>query len=211
MNRRGFILAGAAAGGALLSGVNMGMAQSNDPFLNQILFDRDAPAIGNAKGDLTIVEYYDYQCPYCRANHPMLLDIVKKDGNLRLVMKDWPVLGVVSQRAARLGLGSVALGKYGQVNSQLMATRGRLTDENVDEALLRAGVDPTEAWRSYEADKAKWDGLLDRSFDQADRMGFFGTPSFVIGQIVAPGAQDELSLREMIAEARELGLQVKSG
>lgn len=202
LNRRGFILAGAAAGAAMLPG--MGRAQGNDPALDQILFDRDAPAIGNAKGDLTIVEYYDYQCPYCRSGHPALLDLVKRDGNLRLVMKDWPVLGIVSQRAARLGLGAVALGRYGQVNAQLMATRGRLNDQSVDEALLRAGVDPTEAWRSYEADKPKWDALLARSFDQADRMGFFGTPSFVVGQIIAPGVLDRKDLQDLIAEARRL-------
>lgn len=209
LNRRGFMLAGVAASAAMLPG--LGLAQVNDPALDQILFDKDAPAIGNAKGDMTIVEYYDYQCPYCRANHAMLLDVVKNDGNLRLVMKDWPILGIVSQRAARLGLGTVALGKYGQVNAQLMATRGRLTDDLVDEAVRRAGVDPAEAWRSYEAGKPKWDALLARNFDQADRMEFFGTPSFVIGQIIAPGVLEHDDLQEVITEARRLGIPGRRG
>ena len=201
MDRRSFILAGTALAGISLAGGTRASAA-----LQQVLFDPDAPALGNAKGDLTIVEYFDYQCPYCRSNHPMLMDEVRRDGNIRLVMKDLPVLGPVSRRAARMALGSVDLGLYAAVNAALMATRGRLSDRSVDSALRRAGVSPDAAWKSFTAQEDKWERLIVRNLDQADDLGFWGTPSYVIGQVIAPGVIDRQALRETIAEARQIGM-----
>lgn len=135
----------------------------------------------------------------------MLVDVVRRDRGLRLVMKDWPLFGPVSLRASRLGLGSVALGRYGYVNSGLLAIRGRLTDDAVDRALRHAGVAPERAWASYLAQSGKWDQLIQRNHAQADSLGFFGTPSYVIGKVIVPGMIERDVLLAAIAQARRLG------
>src|SRR4051794_37648975 len=77
-----------------------------------VLRDPDIPVAGNANGDITIVEYFDYQCPYCRKLEPELRQVVQDDGKVRLVLKDWPILGEVSVKAARMGLASKYQGKF---------------------------------------------------------------------------------------------------
>src|SRR5258708_7864406 len=77
-----------------------------------VLRDPDIPATGNVDGDITIVEYFDYQCPYCRKIDPEIRQVVQDDGKVRLVLKDWPVLGPVSVIAARMALASKFQGKY---------------------------------------------------------------------------------------------------
>lgn len=215
LNRRRFVLGtgaafGAALGGSalMLSGSGAAVAQvaAAEPPLREILSDADAPAMGNLRGDMTIVEYYDYQCPFCRENHAMLLEVLDADRGLRLVMKDWPVFGPVSGRAARLALGAHGLGKYPSANTALMSTRGKLTDQSVDQALRRAGVDPAAAWTSYEADAAKWDGLIARNHAQAAALGFFGTPSYVIGAVIIPGVINKTTMLDVISEARRVGI-----
>ncbi len=80
--------------------------------VEDVLFDLDNPVLGNPDGDVTVVEFFDYQCLYCRANHTELIDVVAEDGNVRLVMKDWPIFGPASIRASQLALGAVHVGAY---------------------------------------------------------------------------------------------------
>ena len=74
--------------------------------------DPTIPVMGNPKGDITIVEYYDYRCPFCKKVNPVIQKVVKDDGHIRLVFKDWPVFGDVSVYAARLGLAAKYQDKY---------------------------------------------------------------------------------------------------
>jgi len=79
---------------------------------DSVLRDPEIPSLGNPKGDLTIVEYFDYQCPYCKKVVPELAQLAKEDGNIRLVMKDWPIFGDVSVSAAKLALAAKYQNKY---------------------------------------------------------------------------------------------------
>lgn len=196
--RRGFMRSAAAF--VAVAALHHGPAVSLP--LDDILFDPDAPLLGNPRGDVTIACFYDYQCGYCRRAYPMLMDALRRDPGLRLVMKDWPLFGQVSLRATRLALGAVDLGRYGAVNAALLAGRGRMSDDSVDRALRRAGMAPEAAWRSYLARSGQWDRLIQRNHAQADALGFRGTPSYVVGRAILPGALDAQTLQDTIARAR---------
>lgn len=177
------------------------LAAQEAPSLEEVHFDPDAPVLGNPEGDVTLVEYFDYQCPYCKALHPVVTDLVARDGNIRLILKDWPVFGAPSVFAAQLALGSVALGAYEAVSHALMETRGSLDFEAVM-AVVGEVVNPEEALASYDAEGAKWDALLRRTHAQAEGFGFIGTPSFVIGTQIFPGVLERPGLEQAIREAR---------
>lgn len=104
-----------------------------------VLFDPDAPVLGNPKGDVTIVEFLDYQCPYGKKSHPDVVRLVKEDGRIRNVMKDWQIFGKPSLYASRLVL---AAGKdAAKARNALMAMPGRLTPEEINQTLAKAGLD----------------------------------------------------------------------
>ncbi|SFP93127.1 DsbA family protein [Tranquillimonas alkanivorans] len=204
LNRRHLLLGGLAtagsAAGLLLFSRNGATAQ--DLTREDVLFDPDNPELGNPEGDVTLVEFFDYQCPYCKANHPILTDVVAADGNIRLVMKDWPIFGAPSVRAAQLALGAASLDAYETANATLMATEGRLDDALIDEALEDAGLDVADLQAAYQNDRNKWDGLIARNGRQASILGLRGTPAFIVGTALYPGAMDGEALREAIEMAR---------
>lgn len=190
-------LAGLAAP-ALLQGAK---AQT-PPSIDDVLFDPDQPVQGNPEGDLTIVEYFDYQCPFCKRNHPDLMRAVAADGNIRLLMKDWPIFGASSVRAAQLALGGLDDGSYAQAHAALMATPGRLSDRDVDAALQGAGLSPETLLAGYRRHRSRLDGLITRNSRQAAAFGLSGTPAFIIGTVIYPGALNAADLASAIAQAR---------
>lgn len=164
--------------------------------------DPDAPAMGNPKGDVTLVEFFDYQCPYCKSNHPVVEQVMKEDGNLRVVMKDWPIFGAPSVYASQLVLGAQSIGKYQPALEALMATKGKLSNAQIDSVLSAAGVDPKQAEAGYKANRKQIDALLIRNDAQAVAIGLRGTPAYIIGRDVYPGAVDAATLRDAIKTAR---------
>ncbi|GGE39633.1 DSBA oxidoreductase [Agaricicola taiwanensis] len=189
-----------SAGAMAVMTADSSLAQ--EPSEQAVFFDKNAPVLGNAKGNVTVVEYFDYQCPHCKTMHPTLMKVVKEDGNVRLVMKDWPVFGDVSVFAAQATLGAAQIGKYEAALEALMSTSGRLTHESIEEALTGRGMTMKEIAAAVNKHFAKISGLLDRNYLQAVAFGFIGTPSFVIGRTTYPGVLDEKGLREAIAAAR---------
>ncbi len=178
-------------------------AQAADPLSREsILRDPQAPVSGNPKGDLTIVEWFDYQCPYCKNMTPMLRKAVRQDGHIRFVFKDWPVFGDVSVRAARLVLATRYQGKYVQAHDALMAIRGKLSADMIAPALAKAGVDVARAERDLAKHRKTIEGLLARNQAQALALGFQGTPGFVIGHFRVPGAFKAATLQAVIKDAR---------
>ncbi|WJS87444.1 DsbA family protein [Paracoccus sp. TOH] len=204
----GFGLAGTAGGAILLGRDRAGgsggdkSAAAAEMSTDEVLRDPDNPVLGNPEGALTIVEYFDYQCPYCKMGHAMLTDVVAKDGDIRLVMKDWPIFGAPSVLASQLVLGAASMGDYAQAHAALMATEARLTEDQIRQVLGDGGIDTVAALAAYRAERGKWDGLLARNSAQAAALGLRGTPAFIIGKTIYPGALDETRLRGAIAEAR---------
>ncbi|CAM3653261.1 DsbA family protein (plasmid) [Agrobacterium radiobacter] len=199
-SRRDFLAGGiAAAGGVLLTGQT---SQARQLSTNDVFYDKDAPVLGNPKGKVTVVEFFDYQCPYCKSSHAMVKKVVAADGDVRLVMKDWPVFGGASIFAAQAVLGAAQIGKYQVAMDALMKTKARLSEEDVEKALTGVGLTMKEIAASVNKHNKKISGILDRNYNQALSFNFVGTPSFVIGKTIYPGVLDEKGLKEAIRNAR---------
>jgi protein-disulfide isomerase len=168
-----------------------------------VLRDPDIPVAGNPNGDITIVEYFDYQCPYCRKVEPELKQVVHDDGKVRLVQKDWPVLGPVSAVAARMALACRYQDKYLQAHDALISLNSRLTEPRIRELLAGAGIDVDRAARDLDTNGKAIDAILARNNDQASAFGFNGTPSFIVGKFRVPGVLTMEQFGMAIADARK--------
>jgi protein-disulfide isomerase len=168
-----------------------------------VLRDPEIPAAGNVEGDITIVEYFDYQCPYCRKIEPELRQVVQDDGKVRLVLKDWPILGPVSVIAARMALASKFQDKYLQAHEALIGVNSKLTEPRIRELLAGAGIDIARLDRDLVANAKAIDAILARNSDQATAFGFKGTPSFIVGKFRVPGILTMAQFDQAIADARK--------
>lgn len=178
---------------------------------DNVLRDSEIPALGNPKGDITIVEYLDYQCSYCKKISPVLDQVLKDDPNVRLVLKDWPILGDPSPYAAKLVLATKYQNKYEAAHRALMVRTGRLTDGVIDDTLAKAGIDVTKAKADYESNKATIDAVLKRNNVQAEALGFRGTPAFIVGSFRVPGGLTAEQFKLAIADARAAAKKEKPG
>jgi protein-disulfide isomerase len=169
---------------------------------NSVLRDPEIPIFGNAKGDITIVEWFDYRCPYCKKVHPDLLKVVQEDGHVRLVFKEWPVFGGVSIYAAKLALAAKYQNKYAEAHEALISATQKLSEENVQSTLAQAGIDVDRAKSDLAANQVAIDSILARNHEQALALSFQGTPAFIIGHFRVPGALDAKTFKQAVAEAR---------
>jgi protein-disulfide isomerase len=163
--------------------------------------DENAPVLGNPDGDVTVVEFFDYNCPYCRRAAEQVDLLVERDGNVRVVYREWPILGEGSDFAARAALASREQGMYGAFHEALMGARGRVDEAMVMQIAEGIGLD-TEKLRA-DMDAPEVQAHIDTTFELARSLGFSGTPSFVIGDALAPGLVDADQLAEMVEAARE--------
>jgi protein-disulfide isomerase len=168
-----------------------------------VLRDPDIPVAGNVDGDISIVEYFDYQCPYCRKIEPELRQVVQDDGKVRLIWKDWPILGPVSVVASRMALASRYQDKYIQAHEAMMAVNSKLTESRIREVMAGAGIDIDRLNRDLAANAKAIDALLARNNDQAEAFGFKGTPSFIVGKFRVPGILTMEEFGQVIADARK--------
>jgi protein-disulfide isomerase len=199
--------------GALLLGTALApksaFGQGDDNVLTEalVLRDPEIPVAGNAKGDITIVEYFDYQCPYCRKVEPELQQVVQDDGKVRLVLKDWPVLGPVSVTASRMTLASKYQDKFLQAHTALISVNSKLTEPRIRELLAAGGIDVDRLDRDLAANAKAIDAILARNNDQATAFGFRGTPSFIVGKFRVPGVLTMAQFDQAIADARKAAAQ----
>ena len=202
---------GVLGAGAVMLGTGLGsaLAQSDDKVLTEalVLRDPDIPVVGNPDGDVTIVEYFDYNCPYCRKVAPELRQVVQDDGKVRLVHKDWPVLGEVSVLAARMALACKYQDKYIQAHDALIGVASKLTAPRIRELLTGAGIDLDRADRDLAANAKAIDAIIARNGDQAMAFGFKGTPSFIVGKFRIPGVLTMAQFDQAIADARKAAAQ----
>jgi len=199
------VLAMASALGGLLAASTDGMAQptKENAVLGEkaVLYDPDVPVLGNPKGDISIVEYFDYQCPYCRKLHPDLMRLVAEDGKIRLVLKDWPILTQQSQVAARLALAARYQSRYAETHAALMEISGRLDQDKIRAAAVKAGLDLDKVDADAKTRGAEIDAVLARNGAQADALGLTGTPGLLVGPFKVPGLGYD-DLKKVVAEAR---------
>ena len=194
-------------GGAALLGASARplLAQRADDVLNEalVLRDPDVLATGNLDGDVNIVEWFDYNCPYCRKVAPEIQQVVQDDGKVRLVLKDWPILGEVSKFAARMALAAKYQDKYMAAHEAMIGVSSKLTEPRVRELLAGAGIDMDRLNRDAASNAKAIDTVLARNHAQAIAFGFKGTPSFIVGKFRVPGILTMAEFEMVIADARK--------
>jgi protein-disulfide isomerase len=198
---------GLLGAGAVMLGLapTVAFAEDDEKVLTEalVLRDPDIPVTGNPNGDITIVEYFDYNCPYCRKVAPEIRQVVQDDGKVRLVLKDWPILGPVSVIASRMALASKYQDKFIQAHDALIGVSSKLTEPRIGELLAGAGIDVDRLARDLSANGKAIDAIVARNGDQAMAFGFKGTPSFIVGKFRVPGVLTMPQFEQVIADARK--------
>jgi len=196
---------GLLGAGVALLGSGVARAADDEKVLTEalVLRDPEIPAGGNPQGDINIVEWFDYNCPYCRRIAPELAQVVQDDGKVRLVFKDWPILGEVSKIAARMALASKYQDKFLQAHEAMISVNSKLTEPRIRELLAGAGIDMDRLSRDLSTNAKAIDTILARNNDQAVAFGFKGTPSFIVGKFRVPGALTMTEFEQVIADARK--------
>ena len=162
-----------------------------------------SPVSGNPEGDVTLVEFFDYQCGHCKRSLAPVMDLLKSDPGLRIVWKDFPILGPVSTFAALASMAAHKQGKYQAFHEAVMGARDRLSEDSVMVIAEQVGLD-IERLQQDMADP-EIAAYLEETQRLARELGITGTPAFVIGNTLVPGAVDGARLRQLIAEARSGG------
>lgn len=178
-------------------------ADDNEITRDMILNDPETPTGGNPNGDLTIVDFFDYNCPYCKAAAKSLEKVVKADGNVRLVYKDWPILHPTSIIGARLALAAKYQGKYLPVHHALMDIPGYgVAQEKMIEVTRGTGIDVAQLDSDMTAHADDIARLIKRNLTIADAIGLQGTPGFLVGTFKVNQALNEQGFVRVVADAR---------
>ena len=167
---------------------------------DDLVNDPDAPVLGNPDGDVTVVEFFDYRCPYCIGVAEPLFANVKADGNIRLVMKEFPILGPESTYAARMALAAAKQGNYEKLHFAFMTTKGKVNKESARKLAEKLDLDMARLERDMESEEI--DAMIKKNYELARSLGIRGTPSFVIGDNVIRGAMEMKDLRALVAQIR---------
>jgi len=169
----------------------------------QIKNDPTSPIGGNPKGDVTVVEFFDYQCSYCKKVFPTIQRLLKDDQNIRYVFKEFPILSPASETAARAALVAWKFEKekYFEFHRLLIESRGGLSDARIFNLAAKAGLDVARIKKNLKT--AEIDAIISANRDLAGKIGINGTPGFVIGDQIIPGAVDLATLKHLITQARK--------
>ena len=158
---------------------------------------------GNPKGKVTLVEFFDYNCGYCKRAFPDVMKMVESDKDLKLVMKEFPILGPGSVYAARAALASRQQGKYWEYHLALMAHEGRIDEGVADQIAEATGLDLKKLKADMGADEVNQ--VIARNMQLADSLKIQGTPAFIIDETVIPGAVGFEALAAAVKQVRDSG------
>ena len=178
-------------------------AQRTQLKLNEKFIERDIddPILGNPDGKIVITEFFDYQCGYCKRMLKILLDISKNNNDVKIILKEYPILGPVSTLAAQVALAAKKQNKYAEIHAALMQLRGRLSEPAVFQIAKEVGL-TTEQLREDMMDP-KILKHLTRTRELGKQLMIRGTPAFIINDTISPGALTKYQLLELIADARQ--------
>lgn len=173
------------------------IASANDEIFN----DPMSPVGGNPQGDISLVEFFDYNCPYCRKAEPVLAELVAGDRGLRIVFKEFPILGPGSEFAARAALASRKQDKYLAFHRAIMTHTGKIDEGSVLELAASLGLDVDQLKKDM-GDPAIGQAIAG-NVALAEKLRISGTPGFVAGKEVVQGPSPVTSMKELIARARQ--------
>lgn len=213
LNRRWFVgsgIVGVARCAALISILAMSCAvQAQDfPTLSvdayaTIVANPETPTAGATAADVTIVEFFDYNCPICRQMHPQVAQLLREDAHVRVLYKEWPVFGASSEYAARAAIAASWQGKYLAAHDALIASRRELDEiADVDDVLQAAGVDLGKLEHDRKRHAAQIEATLARVAAEAEKLGLQGTPGFLVGRQFIPRSMSLPLLRSLVAHSR---------
>lgn len=168
---------------------------------DEVFRDAASPVGGNPEGDVTLVEFFDYDCPYCRQVAAVVAEAAAADGQLRIVYKEFPILGPNSVFAAKAALAAHRQERYLAFHKALMQVRGTVNEEAVFAAAAKVGLD-IERLKADMQD-ADLQAAIDRNLALAAALRINGTPGFVIGNETLRGAADLKTLQALVRTARE--------
>ena len=197
--------AGAVAGLALAPLPLLAQTEHPNPMpaeLRKVLEQNPAlPVLGNPKGDITLTEFFDYNCPYCRTNMADVQRLIADDPKLRVVFREWPVFGEGSMFAAKAALASLQQGKYWPFHEALMTMKGRAEEATVLRAARQAGLDIDRL--RVDMEKREILDQIYETMDLADTMMLTGTPTFIAGHEASFGKLNLADLKQLVATARK--------
>lgn len=168
------------------------------------LFNSDADWVGgNKAGDITIVEFMDYQCGYCKKAHAEVAELIKSDGNIRIILKEYPILGDASDLAARFAIAVRQIGgddAYEAAHNALMTLRGEIGAAALERIATDVGLDPAAVNAQMQTPEVT--AIIDANRALGDTMQINGTPTFVIDQTLLRGYLPLDGMRQVVAEER---------
>lgn len=173
------------------------------------LFKRSsAPIAGNPQGDITVVEFFDYNCGYCRKAFGDMAKLIEQDKKIKLVLKELPILSKGSEDASKVALAAKLQGKYWEAHRALLTVRGELNETTALKAVEKIGLDMAKLKKDMESAEVLGEIKLVR--DLAQKMGIQGTPHFLVGDRAIPGAPGNLleQMQGHVAELRKTGCSV---
>lgn len=167
--------------------------------VNLLMAGDDKTILGNPDGDITIYEFSDYNCGYCKRAFGDVMDILETDGNIRLVIKEYPILAESSVDAARLALHAAEAGQFENVHQKLMQWRGSITNAMLEDLATTHGI------TSFSINNRNSDpvmALVNRNYDLGQQLKIDGTPAFIIGGDIYPGAIGKDAITKAVEKAR---------
>lgn len=169
-----------------------------------IFHDASDGVIGNPTGDVTIVEFMDYNCGWCRKSIKNVQELVKKDKNLRVVMKEWPIFGEGSEAGARAAMAAAKQGKYWELHQALFSFQGQVTPDVVAQVAKASGLDMKKLKEDMAS--AAVDANLASTLKLASALKFTGTPGFLVNKNVFPGYMELARMEDLVALERAKGV-----
>jgi len=168
---------------------------------SELFADPESPVGGNLTGDVTVIEFFDYNCPYCREAAPMLEKLVAQDPQVRIIYKEFPILGPGSRFAAQAALAANEQGKYLPFQKAMLSYKGSITEDSAKSIAKQVSLDTGRLQQDML--NAKIDSELAQTHELADTLRLSGTPSFVVGDTVFRGLVDLQTLEHEVATARQ--------
>lgn len=163
---------------------------------------------GNPKGDVAVVVFFDYACPYCRQAHADALKLIKADPQVKIVYRDFPVLSEASDEAAMASLSAATQGRYGAFHNAMFEQPGQVSHERTIAMVRRAGLDEVRTAKDLASPALKAE--IRRNVELGRTLGLTGTPSYVIGNRILSGAVGADVLAAAVAEARKAAAETRT-
>lgn len=168
---------------------------------DSLVNSRRDPSIGNPDATITVVEFFDYQCPYCKRMAQDLVKLTEEDPDLRIVFKEFPVFGTESTLATRAALAAAKQGKYAEFHLAVMGFRGAPSETAIFRLANKLGLNEERLRQDMQSQEIE--AMIQSNYQLAQQIGVRGTPAFIVGDELIPGALSPQGIRDLIARKRK--------